>query len=326
MNTDSRQLLDWARQVLAIEAEAVRNLAAALDERFARACRLILDSKGRVIVCGMGKSGHIGRKIAATLASTGTPAFFVHPAEAAHGDLGMIVEGDIVLLISNSGESEELLAILPALKRKQAVLIAVTARTESSLARHSSLCLPAAVAQEACPHGLAPTSSTTAVLALGDALAVALLRARAFTPDDFALSHPAGSLGKRLLLTVADVMHSGDGLPVVAPETNFSDLIVCMSEKRLGMVAVADAEGYLKGIFTDGDLRRLLQKRSDFPTLTAADIMSADPSTILPERLASEALTLMQRQRVNGLPVCTADGRLVGALNMHDLFAAGVAV
>lgn len=324
MTTDPQSFLAWAREVLAIEADALRALADDLDHNFPLACRTILDCPGRVVVSGMGKSGHIGRKIAATLASTGTPAFFVHPAEAAHGDLGMIVDGDVVLAISNSGESDELLAIMPALKRKNATLIALTARPESTLARHADIHLTVAVPQEACPHGLAPTSSTTAVLALGDALAVALLRARAFTPDDFALSHPAGSLGKRLLLHVSDVMHHGEALPVVRPDTPFADLIVRMSEKGLGMVAVADQAGYLKGIFTDGDLRRQFQLGRELHGLTAADVMGTRPKTITADKLATEAVKTMQQNRVNGLLVTDTEGKLIGALNMHDLLKARI--
>lgn len=319
-----QQYLAHAREVLAIEADALRALSDSLDDNFARACDAVLACEGRVVVSGIGKSGHIGRKIAATLASTGTPAFFVHPAEAAHGDLGMIVDGDVVLAISNSGESDEIAVILPALKRKNITLLAMTGRPESTLARHADIHLTVAVPQEACPLGLAPTSSTTAALALGDALAVALLRARSFTPDDFALSHPAGSLGKRLLLQVADVMHAGDELPVVRPDTPFADVIVCMSEKGLGMVTVADEAGYLKGIFTDGDLRRLFQQQRDLSGLTAGAVMGANPKTITPERLATEALKTMQQNRVNGLPVCDAEGRLMGALNMHDLLKARI--
>jgi len=319
-----QQYLAHAREVLAIEADALRALSDSLDGSFSRACEAVLACEGRVVVSGIGKSGHIGRKIAATLASTGTPAFFVHPAEAAHGDLGMIVDGDVVLAISNSGESDEIAVILPALKRKNITLIGMTGRPESTLARHADIHLTVAVPQEACPLGLAPTSSTTAALALGDALAVALLRARAFTPDDFALSHPAGSLGKRLLLQVADVMHSGDELPVVRLDTPFADLIVCMSEKGLGMVAVADEAGYLKGIFTDGDLRRLFQQQRDLSGLIAQAVMGAHPKTITPNRLATEALKTMQQNRVNGLPVCDEAGRLLGALNMHDLLKARI--
>lgn len=318
------EYLDWARAVLHTEAEGLCEIAAGLDGSFSRAAAALLSCKGRVVVTGMGKSGHIGRKIAATMASTGTPAFFVHPGEAAHGDLGMIVDGDVVLAISNSGESDEISAIIPALKRKNIVLICITAKPQSTMARHADIHITAAVSAEACPLGLAPTSSTTAVLALGDALAVVLLKAREFTRDDFALSHPAGSLGKRLLLRVSDIMHSGDGLPVVGSGTLLKDAIVSMSEKGLGMLAVADSEGRLKGVFTDGDLRRLFQEREHFSGLTVDDIMHAEPKTIGPDRLATEALKMMQQYHINGLLVCGADGKLIGALNMHDLLRARI--
>ena len=321
---DDNALLDRARQVLAIEADAVQHLRDTLDEGFCRACRQVLACQGRVIVSGMGKSGHIARKIAATLASTGTPAFFVHPAEAAHGDLGMIVDGDAVLAISNSGESDEINAILPALKRKNITLICITARPDSTMARHADIHITASVSKEACPLGLAPTTSTTAVMALGDALAVVLLRARAFTPDDFALSHPAGSLGKRLLLRVADIMHQDDALPAVRLGTPLKEAIVSMSEKGLGMLAVTDNEGRLKGVFTDGDLRRLFQQRDRFDGLTVDKIMHPSPKTIPAERLATEALKVMQANHVNGLLVTDADGVLTGALNMHDLLMARI--
>ena len=242
------QYLDWAREVLHTEAEGLREIAAELDEQFVRAADSLLHCKGRVVITGMGKSGHIGRKIAATMASTGTPAFFVHPAEAAHGDLGMIVDNDVVVAISNSGESDEIAAIIPALKRKNITLICITARPDSTMARHADIHITASVSKEACPLGLAPTTSTTAVMALGDALAVVLLRARAFTPDEFALSHPAGSLGKRLLLRVADIMHKDDALPAVRLGTPLKEAIVSMSEKGLGMLAVTDDQGRLKGV------------------------------------------------------------------------------
>lgn len=310
--------LEWAREAMQTEADAVREVARSLDGSFARAAQALLDCRGRVVVMGMGKSGHIGGKIAATLASTGTPAFFVHPAEAAHGDLGMVCDGDAVLALSNSGESDEIIALLPALKRKNIVLAAITSHPQSTLARHADIHITAAVSREACPLGLAPTSSTTAVLALGDALAVALLNARAFTRGDFALSHPAGSLGRRLLLTVADVMHSGDALPAVAEGTPLKTAVVAMSEKSLGMLAVIDQEGSLKGIFTDGDLRRLLETRDTLAGLTVDEIMKPDPVTIAPDKLAAEAAKLMQQKRIGGLLV-SEQGRLVGALNMHDL-------
>ena len=310
--------LKWAREAMETEAEAVREVARSLDGSFARAAQALLACRGRVVVMGMGKSGHIGGKIAATLASTGTPAFFVHPAEAAHGDLGMVCDDDAVLALSNSGESDEIIALLPALKRKNIVLLAVTSNPQSTLARHADIHITAAVSREACPLGLAPTSSTTAVLALGDALAVALLNARSFTRGDFALSHPAGSLGRRLLLTVADVMHSGDALPAVAEGTPLKTAVVAMSEKSLGMLAVIDKQGSLKGIFTDGDLRRLLETRDSLAGLTVDEIMKPDPVTIAPDKLAAEAAKLMQQKRIGGLLV-SEQGRLVGALNMHDL-------
>ena len=310
--------LEWAREAMQTEADAVREVARSLDGSFARAAQALLDCRGRVVVMGMGKSGHIGGKIAATLASTGTPAFFVHPAEAAHGDLGMVCDGDAVLALSNSGESDEIIALLPALKRKNIVLAAITSHPQSTLARHAEIHITAAVSREACPLGLAPTSSTTAVLALGDALAVALLNARSFTRGDFALSHPAGSLGRRLLLTVADVMHSGDALPAVAEGTPLKTAVVAMSEKSLGMLAVIDKQGSLKGIFTDGDLRRLLETRDSLAGLTVDEIMKPNPVTIAPDKLAAEAAKLMQQKRIGGLLV-SEQGRLVGALNMHDL-------
>lgn len=310
--------LEWAREAMQTEADAVREVARSLDNSFARAAQALLACRGRVVVMGMGKSGHIGGKIAATLASTGTPAFFVHPAEAAHGDLGMVCDGDAVLALSNSGESDEIIALLPALKRKNIVLAAITSHPQSTLARHADIHITAAVSREACPLGLAPTSSTTAVLALGDALAVALLNARSFTRGDFALSHPAGSLGRRLLLTVADVMHSGDALPAVAEGTPLKTAVVAMSEKSLGMLAVIDKQGSLKGIFTDGDLRRLLETRDSLAGLTVDEIMKPNPVTIAPDKLAAEAAKLMQQKRIGGLLV-SEQGHLVGALNMHDL-------
>ncbi len=316
--------LDWARDVLDTEAEGLREIAAALDHDFVRAAEALLHCKGRVVITGMGKSGHIGRKMAATMASTGTPAFFVHPAEAAHGDLGMIVDHDVVVAISNSGESDEIAAIIPALKRKNITLICITAHPTSTMARHADIHITAAVSKEACPLGLAPTSSTTAVMALGDALAVVLLQARAFTPDDFALSHPAGSLGKRLLLRVADIMHKDEALPAVLLGTPLKEAIVSMSEKGLGMLAVTDAEGRLKGVFTDGDLRRLFQERDSFAGLKVDDIMHASPKTISADRLATEALKAMQSGHVNGLLVVEENGVLIGALNMHDLLMARI--
>ena len=316
--------LDWARDVLDTEAEGLREIAAALNHDFVRAAEALLHCKGRVVITGMGKSGHIGRKMAATMASTGTPAFFVHPAEAAHGDLGMIVDNDVVVAISNSGESDEIAAIIPALKRKDITLVCITARPDSTMARHADIHITASVSKEACPLGLAPTTSTTAVMALGDAVAVVLLRARAFTPDDFALSHPAGSLGKRLLLRVADIMHKGCGLPAVRLGTPLKEAIVSMSEKGLGMLAVTDGQCRLKGVFTDGDLRRLFQECDNFTGLSIDEVMHTNPKTISAERLATEALKVMQANHVNGLLVTDADGVLTGALNMHDLLAARI--
>lgn len=316
--------LDWAREVFDIETRAVTEVAAGLDDTFNQAVRTILQSNGRVVITGMGKSGHIGRKIAASLASTGTPSFFIHPGEAAHGDLGMIVDGDVVLALSNSGENDEILAIIPAIKRKNVSLICVTAKADSSMARHADIHLRARVSQEACPHGLAPTSSTTAVLVLGDALMVALLRARAFTPDDFALSHPAGSLGKRLLLTVKDLMHQGADLPLVAENTGLQEAIVTMSEKGLGILVVTDADGRLSGVFTDGDLRRLFQTHDRIGGLVMADIMHRHPHTLAADKLAVEALKTMQEEKINGLIITDCTGRPIGALNMQDLLQARI--
>lgn len=322
--TQNLPYLAWAKDVFAIESRAIAEVAARLDDAFNRAVTAILHSRGRVVVTGMGKSGHIGRKIAASLASTGTPAFFIHPAEAAHGDLGMIVDGDVVIALSNSGESDEILAIIPAIKRKNVSLICVTGKPQSSMARHADIHLLAAVSQEACPFGLAPTSSTTAVLALGDALTVVLLRARAFTADDFALSHPAGSLGKRLLLTVADLMHSGDALPRVSETTLLRDAIVIMSEKGLGMLVMVDDNGCLSGVFTDGDLRRLFQQCTQISGLLMRDIMHPRPHTIAAEQLAMAALKKMEAHKVNGLVVVDSAQRPLGALNMHDLLRARI--
>ena len=315
---------ELGRQTLAIEAAAVAALAERLDGEFARAVDLILASRGRLIVSGMGKSGHIARKIAATMASTGTPAYFVHPAEASHGDLGMITREDVLLALSNSGESEELLRIVPLIKRQGARLIAMTGAPTSSLAREADVHLDAGVAQEACPHNLAPTASTTAALALGDALAVALLDARGFGPEDFARSHPGGSLGRRLLTHVADVMRPADRVPAVTPDTDITDAVVAMSRGGLGLVAVVDGDQRPLGIFTDGDLRRAFEKRIDLRQGAIASVMHAAPHTIPANHLAVEAVEMMERLRINALLVCDEDGRLAGALNMHDLFTAKV--
>ena len=316
--------LALGRQTLSIEAAAVDALKDRINADFSAAVELILNSHGRLIVSGMGKSGHIARKIAATMASTGTPAYFVHPAEASHGDLGMITRDDVLLALSNSGESEELLRIVPLVKRQGAKLISMTGVTTSTLAREADIHLDAAVAQEACPHNLAPTASTTAALALGDALAVALLDARGFSPDDFARSHPGGSLGRRLLTHVRDVMRSGDQLPCVSPDTGITDAIVAMSRGGLGLVVIADAERRILGLFTDGDLRRAFEKRLDLQQGSISAVMHPAPRTIGPDRLAVEAVEMMERLRINALLVADSEARLLGALNMHDLFTAKV--
>jgi arabinose-5-phosphate isomerase len=313
-----------AKRVLQIEADAVRALIERLDERFLAAVELIHGRQGRVVVSGIGKSGHIARKIASTMASTGTPAYFVHPAEASHGDLGMIDAGDVFIAISYSGGSEELLDIVPLVKRRGAKLIAITGNAESALARDADVHLDAAVAQEACPHNLAPTASTTAALALGDALAIALLDARGFTKDDFALSHPRGRLPRQALLHVADVMRKGEGLPLVAETAPLRDALREMTRGRIGMTAVRNAAGKVSGIFTDGDLRRALEKGADFAAARVADVMSAAPRTIRAGALAVEAVQIMEAHKVNQLLVVDERGELVGALNMHDLFRAKV--
>ncbi|NTX30787.1 KpsF/GutQ family sugar-phosphate isomerase [Burkholderia pyrrocinia] len=313
--------LALAREVLDIEADAVRALRDQIDGGFVQAVALLLGCRGRVVVSGIGKSGHIARKIAATLASTGTPAFFVHPAEASHGDLGMVTSDDVFIGISYSGESEELVAILPLVKRIGAKLIAITGRAGSSLGTLADVNLNAAVAKEACPLNLAPTASTTAALALGDALAVAVLDARGFGSEDFARSHPGGALGRRLLTYVRDVMRSGDDVPSVGLDATLSDALFQITAKRLGMTAVVDADGKVAGIFTDGDLRRVLALGGDFRTLPITDVMTRDPRTIAPDHLAVEAVELMERHRINQMLVVDADGALIGALNMHDLFS-----
>ena len=316
------QALDLGRQVLRIEAEAILALAERLNGAFLDAVNLILAGRGRVIVSGIGKSGHIGRKIASTLASTGTPAFFVHPAEASHGDLGMITPDDVVIAISNSGESVEILNILPSIKRQGAKLIAVTGRPQSTLARDADIHLDAAVAQEACPLNLAPTASTTAVLALGDALAVALLDARGFGAEDFARSHPGGALGRRLLIRMRDVMRQGDDLPVITPAATVAEATREISRGGIGIAIVLDAQRHVAGVFTDGDLRRAIVGGRDLAALTVAEVMTRRPRTISADKLTAEAVEMMEKYRINQLPVVNADGELIGALNMHDLFRA----
>ncbi len=317
-------LIERAREVLATEAAAIQALARRLDGAFVEACRLILACDGHLIVTGMGKSGHIGHKLAATLASTGTPAFFVHPAEASHGDLGMIRSGDVIVALSNSGETSEVVNLLPVIKRIGVGLIAMTGNTASSLARHADVHLDTSVDREACPLGLAPTASTSAQLAMGDALAIALLEARGFTAEDFARSHPGGTLGKRLLLHIADVMHGEADLPTIAPDQTISEAIVIMTRGRLGLCAVIDADRRVAGILTDGDLRRGLDQSGDIRTTPVRELMTADPQTIGPDELAASAVELMQARRIQGLLVVDDDRRLVGALNFQDLLQAGV--
>ena len=321
---DAEQAQALARKTFEIEAAAVLGLASRVGPEFARAVHIMLGCRGRVVVMGMGKSGHIGRKIAATLASTGTPAMFVHPAEASHGDLGMIKTVDVVLAISNSGESEELTAILPVLSRQGVPLVAITGGAQSALARHALVTLDSSVAQEACPLNLAPTASTTAQLALGDALAVALLDARGFKEADFARSHPGGTLGRKLLTHVSDVMRSGDGIPQVGPEASFSELMREMSAKGLGASAVVDTGRHVLGIFTDGDLRRLVEKGVDLRSSKAGEVMYAGPHTVRADALAVEAVALMEQHRITSVLVVDSDGLLCGALNTNDLMRAKV--
>lgn len=313
-----------ALEVLKTEIAALEQLDQYLNQDFIKACELILANKdGKVVVMGMGKSGHIGNKIAATLASTGTSSFFVHPGEAAHGDLGMIEPGDIVLAISNSGESGEILGLFPVLKRLNIKIISMTGKPKSNMAKLADIHLQITVPKEACPIQLAPTSSTTATLVMGDALAMALMQARGFTAEDFALSHPGGALGRKLLLKLSDIMHVGEALPLVTPSTVVRDALLEISQKGLGMTAVVDDHQQLVGIFTDGDLRRILDKRIDIHTALIGDVMTVNPTVAAPNMLAAEGLNLMQDKSINGLILCD-NGKVVGALNMHDLLKSGV--
>jgi len=321
---DADRALQLARDTFDIEARALLGLKARQDASFGRVCQAMLECTGRVVVMGMGKSGHVGRKIAATLASTGTPAMFVHPGEASHGDLGMVASGDVVLAISNSGESDELAAIIPALKRLGVTLVAMTGRPDSTLAQHAHLAISSAVDQEACPLNLAPTASTTAQMALGDALAVALLDARGFREEDFARSHPGGSLGRKLLMHVHDLMRSGDDVPRVGPQTTFTDMLREMTGKGLGFTAVADAAGHVLGIFTDGDLRRLIERGADLRALVAADVMHPGPKLVSADALAVDAADVMEQHRITSVLVIDAGSVLVGALNSNDLMRAKV--
>jgi arabinose-5-phosphate isomerase len=309
-----------AREVLKIEARAITDLIPRVDAGFERAIRIILQCRGRVVVSGIGKSGHIARKIASTLASTGTPAFFVHPAEASHGDLGMVTRDDVFLALSNSGESAELLTLIPVLKRQGAKLLALTGNANSTLGREADVHLYAGATQEACPLNLAPTASTTAALALGDAIAVALMRARGFTQDEFALSHPGGALGRRLLTLVRDVMRSGPDAPRISTSATLTEALLEMSRGRMGMTAVVDGTQTVKGVFTDGDLRRAIEKGQDLRKTAITDIMSPNPRTIGPDRLAAEAVEIMERAKINQLLVVDDGHKLLGALNIHDLF------
>jgi arabinose-5-phosphate isomerase len=317
-------LLVTARRALGIEARAVQALAERLDQRFVAACRLCLGCEGRVVVAGMGKSGHVARKIAATLASTGTPAFFLHPAEAHHGDLGMLTRSDVMLALSNSGETPELVLLLPHLKRMGVPLITMSGKQDSTLARASAVMLDVSVSEEACPLNLAPTASTTASLAMGDALAVALLEARGFTAQDFALSHPGGTLGRRLFLRVEDVMRTGGDLPRVGPGATLAEGLLEMSRKGLGMTVVVDTEQRVLGIFTDGDLRRTLDRQVDVHTVAMSSLMTTNCKTIGPQELAAEAVHLMELHRITVLPVVDEARKLIGAFNVHDLLHAGV--
>ncbi|MFL9611311.1 SIS domain-containing protein [Methylobacillus sp. Pita2] len=316
--------LQLAREVLSIEAREVQALAERLDENFVNAVELILQCRGRVVVTGIGKSGHIGNKIAATLASTGTPAFFMHPAEASHGDLGMITRDDVVIALSNSGEADELLALLPPLKRIGAPIISISGNRHSTLSKAAAIFLDAHVSQEACPLGLAPTASTTAALALGDALAVTLLDQRGFSREDFALAHPGGSIGRRLLLHVQDIMRSGKDIPGIPSSSSLKDGLLEMSRKGLGMTAVLDAAGKPVGIFTDGDLRRAFEAGIDIHGTSMGDVMHEHPQVIAPEQLAVDAVALMEQYSISSLLVVDRQGNLVGALNMHDLLMAKV--
>lgn len=323
-NADATSLLALARGVLRTEADALLELEPRLGDAFLAAVHMILQSPGRVIVSGIGKSGHVARKIAATLASTGTPAYFVHPAEARHGDLGMVTGADIFLALSYSGEAEELLSILPVLRRRGTRVIALTGHLNATLATEADIALDGSVRREACPHNLAPTASTTAALALGDALAIALLQARGFSPEDFAQSHPGGALGRRLLTHVRDVMHPANEVPAVTPGSSLADAVLAISRGGLGMTVVCDAARNVLGIFTDGDLRRAFEKQLDLQRVAVSDVMTLTPKTIGADRLAIEAVALMEQYRINQLVVTDPTGVFQGALNMHDLFRAKV--
>ncbi len=315
---------DIASQVLTIEAQAVTGLLPYLDASFHHAATLCMQCTGRIVVTGMGKSGHIANKIAATFASTGTPSFYVHPAEASHGDMGMITAADVVLAVSNSGETAELLALLPTIKRLGVPLVSMTGKPGSTLARAATAHVNVRVEEEACPLNLAPTASTTATLAMGDALAVVLLESRGFTSEDFALSHPGGALGKKLLLRVADVMRSGSDIATVQSDVSLGEALLNMSQKGLGMTIVTSPDQHMLGVFTDGDLRRVIDSRTNIHDTSIGDVMIKDPKTALPDMMAAEAVYVMETNRITALPVVDEDGLVIGALNIHDLFRAGV--
>ncbi|SVA45199.1 uncharacterized protein METZ01_LOCUS98053 [marine metagenome] len=321
---DKNNFKDQAQRVLEIEARAIQGLIPRLDTTFAQACELCLACTGRVVVTGMGKSGHVGGKIAATLASTGTPAFFVHPGEASHGDLGMITPKDLVVAVSNSGETAEIVTILPLLKRSGVELITLTGKSDSTLAQAATINLDIGVDEEACPLNLSPTASTTAALAMGDAMAVALLESRGFTREDFARSHPGGTLGRRLLLLVGDLMHTGKEVPKISPDTLLAGGLVEMTAKGLGITAVVDANGKLEGVYTDGDLRRSLDNAVDVHTTAMREVMTKNAKTVRPKLLAAEAVRLLEQHKITSLIVVDEDKTVVGALNVHDLFRAGV--
>jgi len=324
LNLHDQKLRDLALAVIQTETQAIAALANQINAEFVAACKLMFNCTGRIVVTGMGKSGHIAGKIAATLASTGTPAFFVHPGEASHGDLGMITRQDVVLALSNSGETDEVITILPIIKRLDVPFIALTGNPDSTLAKFATIHINVGVEQEACPLGLAPTSSTTAALVMGDALAISLLEARGFTRDDFALSHPGGSLGKRLLLRVSDIMHVDDKLPSVPKSALISEALLEMTEKKLGMTAIVDMNNKVAGIFTDGDLRRMLAKNLDIHKTAIVDVMTVGCTVIPPGILAAEAMQIMEQKRINALIVVDDEQHAIGALNMHDLIRAGI--
>jgi len=321
----TKQLLEIAKTVIQTEADSILMLKDRINETFNDACQLMLSCKGKVILIGMGKSGHIAKKIASTLSSTGTPSFYVHPGEAGHGDLGMVNDKDVVMIISYSGESDEILTLIPTIKRLDISVISMTGDASSTIAKESDIHLDVSVDQEACPHNLTPTSSTTVALVMGDAIAITLLNARGFTPEDFAKSHPSGALGRRLLTLVSNIMKTGDEVPIVSKETSLMDSLLVMSQKSLGMVLITDHNNILLGIFTDGDLRRILEKNVDFQNLSIEDIMTHNCKSIQPNKPALIALQMMEKYKLNSLPVIDSDNQVIGAINMHTLMQAKVA-